>query len=143
MRKSRRFPKLPDLLCGLVILVGCGVLGAGCETANHPHDSSGDAGSQTDGPPAVACMITAPTECPFPVPRYAEVQPIIQQRCVVCHSGQTDRWPLTTYQDVADWYDSVRDQVLNCAMPPPDSGVTMTVDERLAILKWIRCGFPQ
>jgi uncharacterized membrane protein len=85
----------------------------------------------------------APTTCPTPVPHYPDVQPIFQQRCVVCHSDHSARWPLTTYKDVSDWYDTIRDDVLSCTMPPPDSGVLITNEERLAILTWLRCGFPQ
>jgi hypothetical protein len=28
-------------------------------------------------------------------------------------------------------------------MPPADGGTSMSDDERLAILNWIRCGFPE
>jgi uncharacterized membrane protein len=71
------------------------------------------------------------------------VQPIIQQRCVTCHSGTTDLWPLTTYEHVADWYDVIPGEVVNCRMPPPDAGVAITNEERVAILTWLLCGFPQ
>jgi hypothetical protein len=33
--------------------------------------------------------------------------------------------------------------MLSCAMPPPDSGLTMPVEEREALLRWIRCGRPR
>jgi hypothetical protein len=52
-------------------------------------------------------------------------------------------WPLTAYNHVADWQDVIRADMLTCAMPPPDAGVPMGSDERVAILTWIRCGFPQ
>lgn len=77
------------------------------------------------------------------MPRYADVQPIFERRCVVCHSGRSKEWPLTSYQDVADWSEFVRDEVQRCAMPPPGSGVPITTEERAAILTWIRCGYPR
>ncbi len=100
-----------------------------------------DAGTSPDAATSVACDVKAPTSCPSPAPRYADVQPIFQSRCVGCHNGTTQQWPLTSYQDVADWYDSVRDYVLTCAMPPPAANIPMTTEERTAILTWIRCGY--
>jgi len=49
---------------------------------------------------------------------------------------------LTSYEDVADWWDSIRDELISCAMPPSESGVMLANDERQRILMWIRCGFP-
>lgn len=119
------------LLCGWLLL-------AGCDAAV----TRGDGGQPPDGGPA-ACAVVAPTACPAQGgPRYPDVQPTLQRRCVICHSGQTGLWPLTTYQQVTDWYDAVRDDVAGCSMPPPDAGVPMTDEERLLILTWIRCGFP-
>jgi uncharacterized membrane protein len=94
---------------------------------------------------AAVCAVSAPTSCPTPKPRYADVAPIFKQRCVVCHNGAApdSPWPLTSYEHIADWYDSIRSELSSCAMPPPASGLTMTDDERVAILSWIRCGFPK
>lgn len=97
-------------------------------------------------PPAPACTVTAPATCPDPPVRYADVAPILNQRCVeTCHDGQTAAgpWPLTDYPHVADWADAVRDQVLFCTMPPVDAGVPISDAERLAILNWVRCGAPE
>lgn len=93
--------------------------------------------------PAVQCTVTAPTECPDPAPRYADVAPIIGKYCASpCHYGVPGGpWPLTDYEHVADWQDIVRDQVLTCAMPPPEERSDITDAERVAILTWIRCGF--
>ncbi|MET0384860.1 MAG: hypothetical protein ABW321_02820 [Polyangiales bacterium] len=89
------------------------------------------------------CPVPAPTMCPDPMPRYADVEPIIAARCVTCHNGQNGEWSLGSYQHVADWFGEIRARMINCTMPPRDSGQTMTVEERLAILRWIRCGFPR
>jgi hypothetical protein len=93
----------------------------------------------------VACTITAPTACPDPAPRYAEVAPIIGQHCASpCHWGAPGGpWPLTDYPHVADWQDVVRDDLLDCSMPPPEANSTITDAERTAILVWIRCGAPE
>lgn len=117
----------------------CGALVTACDDSQM--NAAQDAGSATDAAAPFSCMVTPPTTCPDPMPRYADVQPIIQQRCVVCHSGLTERWPLTMYQDLADWYDTIRDDVLSCTMPPPEAAIPITTQERLAILTWIKCGY--
>ncbi|HRI50119.1 MAG TPA: hypothetical protein PLW65_08050 [Pseudomonadota bacterium] len=122
-------------------MLGCGILVTACDDSQS--SAVQDAGSPADASAAPACMVTAPTVCPAPMPHYADVQPILQQRCVVCHSGLTERWPLTMYQDVADWYDTIRDDLLHCTMPPPEAAIPMTNQERLAILTWIQCGYPK
>ena len=95
-------------------------------------------------PVQTVCAPTAPTECPDPSPRYPDVAPIFERRCASCHNGAKDApWPLDNYDHVADWATVVRDELLYCLMPPPDSGVEMTPDERQAILVWVRCGSPE
>jgi hypothetical protein len=92
---------------------------------------------------ARVCSVEAPTSCPDPSPHYGDVAPIINQRCVEpCHSGLPGGpWPLTDYAHVADWADVVRDDLILCLMPPADGGISMSEEEKLAILTWIRCGF--
>lgn len=105
--------------------------------------TAGDAAM--DAPPFV-CSVEAPTVCPEPPPRWSDVNPIFQQRCVGCHYGMPGGpWPLLQYQHVADWYDVVRAHVLECTMPPVEflSAYPMTTDERIAILTWILCGIPE
>ena len=122
-----------SLLAGCLIAVGC----------------SGNA-SNPDG----ACLKTEmlPTSCPTPPVTYSSVQPIFDARCVsVCHNDSTPDpsqpgakiWGLTDYSHVQDWYREVRDTVANCTMPPPDAGVPVTIEERRAILEFIRCGLPK
>lgn len=95
-------------------------------------------------PNDLLCEIAAPTACPEPSPRYAEVAPIFAERCASCHLGaEGGPWALNDYGNVADWVDVVRADLLSCTMPPPDSGVPMTDGERLLILQWIRCGYPE
>ena len=92
---------------------------------------------------ADSCQVSAPTACPSPMPTYATVAPVFKERCVVCHAGNWNGpWPLDSYRHVADWKEDIRSNLLLCTMPPPNSGVQMTRDERLLILTWIRCNIP-
>jgi len=101
--------------------------------------------ASNDGHAAEAiCAPIAPTECPDPAPHYPDVAPIFAKRCESCHDGVADGpWPLDTYAQVAAWAHFVRDELLRCSMPPADSGVTMTPEERDQVLVWIRCGHPK
>jgi len=80
-------------------------------------------------------------------------QPIMQARCVsVCHNGTTpdpnpnpitpNIWPLASYKDITDWNDTIRSSMADCSMPPADAGVPVTVEERKAIIEFIRCEYP-
>lgn len=92
---------------------------------------------------AAVCAPVAPTECPDPAPRYPDVAPIFERRCTSCHGATEDGpWPLDTYEDVAAWASDIRDELLRCSMPPADSGVNMTAEERNQILAWVRCKHP-
>ncbi len=110
-------------------------------------DSGVDAGAVEDEPAVkeeVPCEVPAPTECPDPMPTYKDVRPLITERCVVCHYGEVDGpWTLDGYEHVANWHDLIRGAMLSCSMPPPDSDMTMTVEERVELLAWLRCGFPK
>ena len=113
-------------------------------------DASDASALPTDAAPradiVVACSVRAPTECPDPAPRYADVSPIFTARCITCHNGVPNGpWPLIGYDHVADWQDTIRDELLRCSMPPPDAGASAVLpdDERMAILVWLRCGLPR
>ncbi len=90
------------------------------------------------------CNPVAPTECPDPAPHYPDIAPIFASRCASCHTGTANaQWPLDQYEHVADWASFIHDELLQCTMPPADSGVDMTPDEREQILIWLRCGYPK
>lgn len=93
----------------------------------------------------IGCEIAAPTACPSPAPSYrTDVEPIVRARCVSCHYGQVGGpWPLNSYDHVSDWRDTIRSAMLDCSMPPPEDGLTMSERERVTILEWIRCGMPR
>jgi hypothetical protein len=104
-----------------------------------------DAGISHDAAPALGprvplCHLPAPTMCPDPAVHYADIVPIVQQRCLPCHDGRSTHWPLTDYRHVADWQDIIRSAMLNCTMPPGDAGIPMPTEERMTVLHWIRCG---
>jgi len=107
------------------------------------HDTGVPDAAKPDTGPPPACEVVAPTVCPDPMPRYADVSPIFAARCTGCHNGSDGMWPLSSYQHVADWYGEIRAAMISCTMPPVDSGQTMPLEERLKILDWIRCGFPR
>ncbi|HTO98633.1 MAG TPA: hypothetical protein VMK66_16400 [Myxococcales bacterium] len=89
------------------------------------------------------CNPSPVTSCPQTALRYPDVQPIIQRRCLGCHSGLTEQWPLTDYDHVASWFDIIPPELLACRMPPADAGMGMTDEERTTILTWLHCGFPE
>jgi uncharacterized membrane protein len=72
------------------------------------------------------------------------VAPIFERRCTGCHAGNPGgSWSLKDYGHVADWQDTIRSNLRDCSMPPPDAGIPMTLEERVSILTWIRCGLPR
>lgn len=156
MSRKTRWCEIAWAAAAFWALAACGVstldpapVPLDAEPEADPDPDPSDAGSnvtdaQTGSEGSVfSCSVKAPTACPNPAPRYADVLPIFQQRCTGCHSGVADGpWPLTEYEHIADWQDIIRGAMIDCSMPPPDAGVPMTNDERLAILTWIRCALP-
>ena len=105
----------------------------------------GEEPATTSEPSYICESLQAPTECPQPPPTFAQVAPIIGERCATpCHSGTPNGpWPLARYEHIYDWQEDIRSRLLECTMPPLDGGVPITTDERRAILVWIRCGLPE
>lgn len=105
-------------------------------------DSAIGVEEQPDASVVVCNPIDLPV-CPDPPPGFNDVAQIVQDRCVPCHyTGNPDgSWPLENYRQLADWQDVVRYDLLNCSMPPPDGGVAIGEDERLAMLTWLLCGY--
>jgi uncharacterized membrane protein len=129
-------------IAGAVVLMACG--------ASPPTATEADAGTLLpdsgtgNETPTVCSSVPAPTTCPDPAPRYADVAPVFERRCVICHAGAPGGpWSLADYGHVADWQDTIRSSLRDCSMPPADAGVPMTLEERTAILTWIRCGLPR
>lgn len=139
------------LLTALLALVwGCEVSEDGLDALVPDPDGAVADGTPADGAMdlsdgGVTCVPPAPpTACPDPPVRYGDIRPILDARCVSCHDTTPGGpWTLATYGHVADWEDTVRASMLDCSMPPLDSGVVMTTEERLVVLTWIRCGMPR
>jgi len=93
------------------------------------------------GSPPAGCPVTPPTVCPEPKPTFASVKPLFEQHCQSCHDGMHEQWPLTSYQHVADWFGEIRAQLIACTMPPAEAASAMTLEDRMRILTWIRCGY--
>ncbi len=99
--------------------------------------------ASVDGGVMPACEVAGITQCPDPPLRYGDIAPIIAARCLSCHDGTREFWPLTTYGHVADWNVELQGAMLTCSMPPPEEMIPMTLAEREKILSWIQCGFPE
>jgi hypothetical protein len=140
-------PPLPDADIAIDAATSDASLDVGHPTmrdADLARDAGNDATSPADATAEpIVCSVQAPTSCPSPAPRFADVTPIFMRRCASCHaSNWTGPWPLDTYGHIADWQDTIRSHLLDCSMPPPEAGIPMTNDERLTILTWIRCDLP-
>jgi hypothetical protein len=113
------------------------MLGCGDDASNADGGASGNGDGDGDGD---SCDVTAPRTCEGDT-RWADVEPIFQERCVSCHLGVAGGpWALTSWSHAASWPDQIHDAMINCAMPPPDAGIEMPVEERELLLSWIRCG---
>ena len=92
-----------------------------------------------------SCPNDLPPSCPSAAPSYqATVGPIINLRCVTCHSpgGQEASRPLQTYSQVYSERSAVLNQVYACNMPPGTAAMP-TEQERESLLTWLVCGAPQ
>jgi cytochrome c5 len=119
-----------------------GVLDSSALEVEDAGASDSDAPRDADAP--FVCDVVAPTSCPDPAPKFADVQPIFTRQCGVCHGQDwTGEWPLDNYSHISDWQDSIRDELVRCSMPPRDGGVVISLENRMKILSWIRCGLPK
>lgn len=86
----------------------------------------------------------APTACPESPPEFEDVEPIFDEYCNVCHTADdpSGPWPFDTYSHIVAWRAEVRDEVLNCSMPPAD-GIPLPPDQRELLMDWIFCGMPK
>jgi len=80
-------------------------------------------------------------------PTYDAIRPIVAKSCLPCHDDPNPdpdggTWPLITYDDVAGWTSVVKEDILDCSMPPADGGVPITAKDRDLFVQWILCGAP-
>jgi hypothetical protein len=87
-----------------------------------------------------SCKVTDPA-CVKPAPHYSNITGILARSCNPCHTGGGDApWPLTNYDDVSAWSDIIRQDLVDCSMPPLDGGIAISASERLEVLNWVQCG---
>jgi hypothetical protein len=148
-------------LWALLLLCACDEGDPGEPDASDERDaSSNDAGARSDagaedaakdggpapedsGPVETPCEVTPPTGCPNPPVYYEDITPILKERCLGCHDGKGEEWPLTSYGHAAGWTNEIRAAMNSCDMPPKDAGIVMPAEEREKILTWIVCKLPQ
>ena len=95
-------------------------------------------------PTTAACPILS-YECPAELPSYAnEVAPIFAAHCNQCHNGEDPRgpWPLNDPIDIGDWALSIKADLEDCLMPPPDSDAPLSAADRQTLHVWLSCGAP-
>jgi len=96
---------------------------------------------------AAAQALIAATMCCAAVPTfYADVLPILQNRCQECHRpGAIAPMPLTTYKEARPWAQAIRAAVVGRKMPPwfadPCCGTfandrSLTIDEIQTLANW-------
>ena len=83
---------------------------------------------------------------------HRDVQPILQQRCQVCHrAGEAAPFSMAAYQEVRPWAKAIREAVLTRKMPPwfADAAPgTFSNDNRLSqqeidtLIAWVDQGAP-
>lgn len=75
-------------------------------------------------------------------PNYQDVAPIIERRCLTCHSAEstTSRKRLDEYARVLGYAAAMEEQLLSCSMPRSGG---MPAEERRRLLEWLACGAPQ
>jgi hypothetical protein len=102
-------------------------------------------GSDDPAAPTTAACPILTYECPAEPPSYAnEVAPLFAAHCNQCHSGQepTGPWPLNNPIDIGDWSLSIRADLEDCLMPPPDSKAPLSDADRQTMHDWLACGAP-
>jgi hypothetical protein len=108
-------------------------------------DDGADAGPVDYPAVAMACPPPVATVCPELVPSFAAtIVPILDASCNTCHAADVPDapWPLHDLGDVQAWRDLIIPDLLDCSMPPPGGGVTLSEVDRQQILTWIVCGTP-
>src|SRR5688572_3689926 len=101
---------------------------------------------------------TKPAGCDVPVASSqlsysSDIAPILQAKCVVCHSpGNVAPWAMTNHAIVKAYSGSIRDQVSARKMPPwhadPEHGrfkndMSMSADQERKLIQWIAEGAPR
>jgi len=90
-------------------------------------------------------------DCDGTVPTFAQVT-AFQRVCTNCHdsslegddrNGAPEGYDFDVYERAEDEAEEIAEYVGDGSMPPPDSGFTLTANERTAVLRWAECGTPE
>jgi hypothetical protein len=107
------------------------------------------AAAACSSPAATPSCPTISQSCPTPPPSWSkDVQPLVQNYCVMCHSPGGVGEPmadLTTYAGVYKARAEVQQQVYQCLMPNQDASPpapTLTSAQRETIVSWVACNAP-
>ena len=104
---------------------------------------------------AIGCLINFPArdQQPAQINYVADVAPILQQNCVMCHQeGGIGPWAMTGYNMVRGFAPMIREVVRTKRMPPwhadPHIGVFkngrgLTVEEAQTLVHWAEAGAPR
>jgi hypothetical protein len=146
---------LASVVLGTVAAMACGDSGGSADGgagAGGSGGSGGSGGGNTDAGSTACLTEPYPAGCPTTAVTYGQVQGILQRRCVdTCHNMRTPDpnnnnepiWSLETYRHAVDWADSIRETINHCMMPPKDSQIPITVEERTLLVQWVNCKTPQ
>jgi len=101
--------------------------------------------------PAFGCEIPSMVK---PTPTYTkEIGPILERKCVTCHSpGNIAPWAMTNYNIVRTYAPVIKTEILSRRMPPwhPDphfgkflNDRSLTPEEEFQLVAWIQAGAPR
>jgi len=125
----------PRLGAGALLLAVCA---SACNSSSDPPTVAAAVICQEPDAGKAACAADAG-------PTYNTVRSILNTACVPCHDGSDPdggTWPLTDYDDIAAWAGPIKDDMLNCSMPPADGGVPITRHDRDVLVQWLLCNAP-
>lgn len=101
--------------------------------------------------PAFGCEIPYPARTPLTYT--GEIGPILERKCVTCHSpGNIAPWAMTNYNIVRTYAPVIKSEVLSRRMPPwhPDphhgkflNDRSLTPEEEFKLVEWINAGAPR
>jgi len=130
------------MLRALLILLAAAALSfVGCSD-----DSSSDADAATDEDEEELPDV----DCDGGIPTYGEVAAF--NTCVNCHSSEVtgsarqdapEEDNFDTYEGVEGKAEEIAHEVFEGEMPPEDSGLSLTGDEKDELYRWALCGAPE
>jgi uncharacterized membrane protein len=93
-------------------------------------------------------VVMAPARAPAPAPvapvRFADVQAVIKQRCMVCHNAQVQQKGVALHTEalVRQRAQAIHQQAVLLRTMPLNNATQMTDDERVLLRRWHEAGTP-